>query len=115
MEQKRLLLPKIEKDFLTVYEVSCPQELCLSSFNIQEPNSLLCHKADLEKTAFLILVPALGFDTNLHRLGYGKGHYDKFLAKLPGILRWGIGFKEQKCEPFPIESHDLPMDELFLF
>ncbi len=71
-------------------------------------------EAPLEKID-CILVPGLGFDTQKYRLGYGKGHYDRFLKDLK-ILTIGIGFKEQLCEkPLPKEPWDVPVQELLLF
>lgn len=63
----------------------------------------------------IILVPALGFDKRKHRLGSGKGYYDRFLKeiKIPTI---GVGFKEQLSLSFlPIEEWDVPVKELVLF
>ena len=37
----------------------------------------------------LIIVPCLGFDKNLHRLGLGAGFYDRFLAQQPKALKIG--------------------------
>ena len=45
-----------------------------------------------------ILVPALGFDREKFRLGYGKGYYDRFLAGVGAIPTIGVGFKEQLCD-----------------
>ena len=61
-----------------------------------------------------ILVPALGFDREGYRIGYGKGYYDRFLANTdtPTI---GVGFLEQLSqEPIPKEPWDLPVQELLL-
>lgn len=63
----------------------------------------------------VILVPALGFDNRKHRIGYGKGYYDRFLkdVQIPTI---GVGFKEQLYESsLPIEEWDVPVSELLLF
>ncbi|MCK6617037.1 MAG: 5-formyltetrahydrofolate cyclo-ligase [Cyclobacteriaceae bacterium] len=41
----------------------------------------------------LVLVPLLAFDIAGHRIGYGKGYYDRFLAKcLPQTKRIGLSF-----------------------
>lgn len=61
-----------------------------------------------------ILVPALGFDRTLHRLGYGQGYYDRLLARVSHALTIGIGFKEQFCEALPHDPWDVPVQELLL-
>ncbi len=41
----------------------------------------------------MVLVPLLAYDTTGHRLGYGKGYYDRFLAQCPSSTRaYGISF-----------------------
>lgn len=63
-----------------------------------------------------ILVPALGFDGENYRIGYGKGYYDRFLATVGTITTIGVGFKEQLCEePLPKDPWDIPVKELLLF
>lgn len=63
-----------------------------------------------------ILVPALGFDREMFRLGYGKGYYDRFLAGVGEIPTIGVGFKEQLCEELlPRDPWDVPVKELLLF
>lgn len=62
-----------------------------------------------------ILVPGLGFDRDLYRIGYGKGYYDRFLAKTGDLHTIGVGFKEQLCEePLPRDPWDIPVKELIL-
>ncbi len=114
-KQGRLLLPKVERKGLSIYKVRSYQDLKLSSFGIQEPDSSSCEKISPEETSLIVLVPALCFDENFHRIGYGKGHYDQFLLTLSEAEIWGIGFKEQQLSAIPVESHDFAMDEVFLF
>lgn len=62
-----------------------------------------------------ILVPGLGFDSTGYRIGYGKGIYDQFLAKVGKIITIGVGFKEQLCEEsLPRDPWDIPVKELLL-
>ncbi|MBP9841750.1 MAG: hypothetical protein KBC64_04925 [Simkaniaceae bacterium] len=63
-----------------------------------------------------ILVPGIGFDPFHHRLGYGKGHFDRFLKHYPKCPTYGIAFREQRIEdPLPIESHDVALTHVFFF
>ncbi len=61
----------------------------------------------------VIFVPGLSFDKNGHRLGRGKGHYDKALAKfltgeMPILV--GLATDEQVVKNVPHEPHDVAMD-----
>lgn len=79
------------------------QDFCIFAPNLQET----------EIIPDLFLVPLIGFHRSGHRLGYGKGHYDKTLAKLrkmKDILAIGVGFSEQEIQiPFH-EPHDEVLD-----
>ena len=57
-----------------------------------------------------IIVPMLGFDHRLHRLGYGAGWYDKFLADQPQAKKIGLCFEVGRVEQIPAEAHDIKMD-----
>ncbi len=61
----------------------------------------------------LVLTPGVGFDPATgHRLGRGKGHYDRFFAGLaPGIAKLGICFATQLTKVIT-EPHDIPMCSL---
>lgn len=63
-----------------------------------------------EATPDLVLVPLLGFDGRLHRLGQGAGHYDRALLGLRKALRIGIAFSGQRVEALPVDSWDQPLD-----
>lgn len=61
----------------------------------------------------LVLVPLVAIDGHGTRLGQGKGHYDRVLAKLRehGALLIGIGWEVQMLdETIPAEPWDVPLD-----
>lgn len=110
-QQKRLALPRIEGDHLVFYYVyNLDTELSCSSMRILEPIPTLCKKAE---NIDLILVPGLAFDSHHHRLGYGKGYYDRWLS-MNRVLSIGVGYQEQKSETLPADTHDVKLDRLLL-
>jgi 5-formyltetrahydrofolate cyclo-ligase len=61
----------------------------------------------------LVLVPLVAIDGKGTRLGQGKGHYDRVLAKLRehGALLIGLGWAVQKVdEVIPVDPWDVPLD-----
>ena len=61
----------------------------------------------------LVLVPLVAIDGHGTRLGQGKGHYDRVLAKLRehGALLVGIGWRVQKLDAvIQAEPWDVPLD-----
>lgn len=114
-KEKKLLLPRqISLEGIAPFQV-CDIEKDLQPhprWKIQEPVGEL--PVSIEKVG-CVLVPAIAFDNKNHRLGYGKGFYDRFLAQLKCPF-FGVGFKEQLTEELiPVEPHDVPMTEVLLF
>lgn len=60
----------------------------------------------------VIIVPMLGFDESLNRLGYGGGYYDKFLAMQPNARKVGVCFEIGKVNRIPVEPHDIEPDQI---
>ena len=61
----------------------------------------------------VVIAPGLAFDRRGHRLGYGRGHYDRYLARLgPGSVRVGISFSAQVVEEVPADEGDERVDLL---
>ena len=58
----------------------------------------------------VVFVPLLAYDKSGHRLGFGKGFYDRFLASLEQpVLKVGLSFFTPE-EAIPVEPHDIPLD-----
>ena len=84
---------------------------------LQETMFLTSEKAEeyeAQGTAELCLVPGLCFDKRGYRIGYGKGYYDRFLAKFKGIA---AGFVYSGCiseDPIIFEKrYDKYVDIIF--
>ena len=54
----------------------------------------------------LVIIPGLAFSKEGYRLGYGKGHFDRYLNNNRNILTAGVCLKEQLIDNVLIESHD---------
>jgi 5-formyltetrahydrofolate cyclo-ligase len=57
-----------------------------------------------------VIVPMLGFDSKKHRIGYGGGYYDKFLAHQTHAQKIGVSFEAGKLDHIPVKPHDIPLD-----
>jgi 5-formyltetrahydrofolate cyclo-ligase len=58
----------------------------------------------------VIIVPMLGFDETLNRIGYGGGYYDAFLATQPKAKKIGVCFETGKVGKIPVADHDIALD-----
>ncbi len=61
----------------------------------------------------VLLVPLAAFDRRGHRIGYGRGYYDRALARLDAIGRRraiGVAFAVQEVPAVPDEPHDRRLD-----
>lgn len=105
----KLALPCVQDDGQMVYRAYTRGDMLEKRpFGLLEP---LAEVPEVEPT--LVISPLLAFDRNGHRLGYGKGHYDRALARLRQngrVFVCGLAFFGQEVEHVPAEPHDIPLD-----
>ena len=58
----------------------------------------------------LVLMPGLAFDSEGHRIGYGGGFYDRFLANEPGHPTLALCYEFQMVDHLETEEFDVPVD-----
>ena len=58
----------------------------------------------------LVLMPGLAFDPQGHRIGYGGGFYDKFLAAEPEHPTLALCYDFQMLPALETEEFDIPVD-----
>ena len=107
--RKQLLLPVVVGDELELRRFSSPNDLQVGAYNIQEPVGECFNDFS---TIELVVVPGMAFDKQGHRLGRGKGYYDRLLPKLTNAYKLGVCFPYQYIEEVPTDEHDIRMDEV---
>lgn len=127
-EGKRVLLPVVVNDKdMVIREYTGKHDLAEGSFHIMEPIGKLFPEEKYPEIEVAI-IPGMSFDDGGHRLGRGKGYYDRFLTKLRGtevdksdtedknlgteVYKIGVCFGFQKLQEIPFESHDILMNEV---
>lgn len=106
---KQVLLPVVQGDELLLYPYTDDVSLKKGSFDIYEP---LGEPFTQWEDIGFVLVPGVAFDVDGHRLGRGKGFYDRLLPKLKVAYRLGVCFRFQLFPAIPSESFDCLMDEV---
>ena len=57
------------------------------------------------------MIPLLAFDKKGFRVGFGKGYYDKFLARCkPNVIKAGLSFFDPVDEINDISGFDIPLN-----
>ena len=106
-DRKRVLAPKVswnQRRMMPVEIRSLTDDLTVSSMGIREPVSGIVFPVSMID---LVIVPGLGFDEYGHRLGRGRGFYDRFLAhpEFKGVA-CGMGFESQITPSVPVGPLD---------
>lgn len=107
---KTVLLPRvIDSEHMELRRFTGSHDLHEGAFHILEPVGDLFTDYHLIDVA---LIPGVAFDAQGHRLGRGRGYYDRFLRTMgtAPFLRIGVCFDFQKVESVPSEAHDIPVD-----
>ena len=110
---RNIILPRISGLRLELFYVDDPKkQLKKGVYDIMEPNTVLCRKARISDID-LAIVPGVGFDKNLNRLGYGGGFYDKLLLCIPkGVKKIAFCFDIQVIDRIPVSKDDIKVDLL---
>ena len=117
---KRCYVPKIldkkQMHMLRIYPTDEIEKFKKNKYGIMEPpnereNAIKVGDLDL------LIVPGLGFDKNMNRLGRGCGYYDRYIAKIKrhklNTKFVGICFIEQIVDQVITNVTDQKLDNLF--
>lgn len=103
---KTILLPRVDGEYLRLYRYS-PTLMVHGSYNISEP-SMSCQEYSIGDVD-LAIIPAMAFDRKGHRLGRGKGFYDRLLAT-SSVMKIGVAFNSQIVRNVPADAFDISMN-----
>lgn len=109
-KDKNILISKsdFETGLMMHYLLTDNTVIKKNSYNIPEPVDgieILNNKIDV------VFIPLLAFDTKGDRVGYGKGFYDRFLAKCkPETIKIGLSFFEAEVEITDVFESDIKLD-----
>ncbi|MGN0552493.1 MAG: 5-formyltetrahydrofolate cyclo-ligase [Oscillospiraceae bacterium] len=73
------------------YIITSDKQLESGAFGVLEPDPNKCELLTCFDDAVCV-VPALAYDMDGYRLGYGKGYYDRFLSAHRGLYNIGIEY-----------------------
>lgn len=110
LDGKKVAVPKVfgdEMEFIYIEDLNGIGE---GYMGIPEP--IADGPVARDETA-LILMPGLAFDPQGHRIGYGGGFYDKYLAKEPNHPTVALCYAFQMLPHVETEEFDIPVDQVF--
>ncbi len=151
---RHVAFPKVHGEEMRYYEITAFSQLKPGAFGILEPSedrgavpvdwreetnrppekdrgsdpALLTERT--EAGALLVLVPGVAFDRRGHRLGFGKGYYDRHFSAYAGdktdaaheaqesagsdasCILLGVAYSFQIAASLPFEPHDLFVSHL---
>ena len=108
--EKNVVLPVVvDNEHIELRMFHNAGEMKYGAYDIMEPTGEVFDRYEEIDVA---VIPGMAFDDNCHRLGRGKGYYDRFLKKIPDAYKIGICFNFQKVENVPSSEYDVNMDEV---
>ncbi|MCJ8163887.1 5-formyltetrahydrofolate cyclo-ligase [Pontibacter sp. E15-1] len=112
--QVRVAVPvtDVAQHVLTHHELTDEAVLVENRWGIPEPQrAQIIHATEVD----LVLVPLLAFDLAGHRVGYGKGFYDRFLADCrPDVLKIGLSLEPPIAFIADFDPYDVPLDAVVM-
>ena len=104
---KRVAVPKCYGDEMRFIYLTDLSQVEKGYCGIPEP---IADEPVADDPTALVLMPGLAFDPQGHRIGYGGGFYDKFLAAEPNHPTLALCYDFQMLEHLETEAFDIPVD-----
>ena len=104
---KRVAVPKVFGDDMKFLWINNLYDIAPGAYNIPEP---IADGPEADDDFALILMPGLAFDPEGHRLGYGGGFYDRYLANHHHHKLVALCYGFQMFDHLETEAHDIPVD-----
>ena len=104
---KRVAVPKVYGDEMKFLYLDDLSKVSKGYAGIPEP---IADEPVADDETALVLMPGLAFDPAGHRIGYGGGFYDKFLAAEPNHPTLALCYEFQMLPELHTEEHDIPVD-----
>ena len=104
---KRVAVPKVYGDEMKFLYLDDLTQVEKGYAGIPEP---IADGPVADDDTALVLMPGLAFDPAGHRIGYGGGFYDKFLAAEPNHPTLALCYEFQMLPELHTEEHDIPVD-----
>lgn len=95
-------VPGMEFYFVDNYD-----KLCVGYKGILEPDYKNNKLVKYNNESALCIVPCTVFDDKCHRIGYGMGFYDRFLADRSNVNTIGLAYELQKTDYIDKDSNDI--------
>ena len=106
---KNVFIPVIRSnDQMQMARFTGWENMRADSFGVLVPDDPIIDQGHIDTA----IVPGLGFSPSGSRIGYGKGHYDRFFSHHTVGTKVGIAFDCQIIEQIPTNALDYPMDRV---
>lgn len=106
---KRVAVPKVYGDEMKFIYMEDLTQVEQGYAGIPEP---IADGPVADDPTALVLMPGLAFDKQGHRIGYGGGFYDKFLAAEPDHPTVALCYAFQILDALETEQFDIPVDQV---
>lgn len=106
-EGKRVAVPKVYGEEMRFIYLEDLTQVSKGYAGIPEP---IADAPVAENQRALVLMPGLAFDPQGHRIGYGGGFYDRFLAQEPHHPTLALCYEFQMQAHLDTEEFDIPVD-----
>lgn len=106
-EGKRVAVPKVYGEEMRFIYLEDLTQVSKGYAGIPEP---IADAPVAEDKQALVLMPGLAFDPQGHRIGYGGGFYDRFLAQEPHHPTLALCYEFQMQAHLDTEEFDIPVD-----
>ena len=96
-------VPRVTGDTMLFCRIQGKDDLEPGAYGILEPTG----KEIGDGKQGLMIMPGVAFDEKCHRIGYGKGFYDRYLESHKNLRRMAVGFEFQVFGEVPYEEYDI--------